>query len=170
MQDELRLALAELDHTRLDDAGDGVPARSHVTTVDLVPVVDDRDVADHLAGFLGEDVKLLAQRPQGDLEVLEDWIGLALVVECPFLGARDGVQALVIHSPEAQRLVGLDEILAPVGEQDGLHELSGLAEVEQIAALGVVTHLQDPLFLVEPRVGNRPQRDVDERLLEGETS
>jgi MoxR-like ATPase len=49
-----------------------VAARSHATAVDLVALVDDRDVADHRAAVLGEDVQFFAQRAERDLEVLED--------------------------------------------------------------------------------------------------
>jgi hypothetical protein len=74
VQHELRVALLELDHVRLDDRRDRVPAGAHAPAVDLVARVDERDVADHRAGLLREDVQLLAQRAEGDLKVLEDAI------------------------------------------------------------------------------------------------
>ncbi len=170
VQDELGLALLELDDLRLDDRRDGVAAGAHLAAVDLVAGVDDRDVADHRARLLGEDVQLLAQGAERDLQVLEDRVRLLLVVEGLLLRAGDGVQALVVHATKAERLVGLDEVLAAVGEQHGLHELAGHAEVEQLAVLLVRAHLQDAKLLVERRVRGGAERDVDDRLLDGQAA
>src|SRR5690606_22914116 len=51
VQDELRVALAELDHARLDDRRDRVAAGAHAPKVNLVTVVDDRQVPDDLAAL-----------------------------------------------------------------------------------------------------------------------
>jgi len=143
VQDELGIAVLELHDLGLDDRGDGVAARAHPPAVDLVAGVHDRDVADHGAGLLGEDVQLFAQRPQRHFQVLQDRVGLLLAVEGLLLGAGDGVQGRVVHAAEAERLVRLDQVLAAVGEEHGLHELPRLAEVEELALLLGVAHLQD---------------------------
>jgi hypothetical protein len=105
VQDEVGLDLLELDHVGSQMLGIAYPPVPMRRQSISSPVVDDGDVADHRAALLREDVQLLAQRAERDLEVLEDAVGLGLVVEGLLLRrALDGVQALVEHAAEAERL------------------------------------------------------------------
>ena len=168
VQDEVGLDVLELEDVGLADGGDAVAAGAHASAVDLVAVVDDGDVADHGAALLGEDMEFLAERAEGDLEVFEDGVGLGLVVEGFFLGALDGVQAGVEHAAEAGGLVLLDEVDDPVGVDQGLHELAGLAEVEELAGVGGVAHAEDAGLLVPLGVGRGPGGDLEGGLDIGE--
>ena len=96
MQDEVRLAFLEFDHIGFADA-DGIPARPHLSTIDLITIVLDGDVADHGASLLGEHMKLFAKSVERDLEILHP-VGLALIVE-GLLGALDRMQRHV-HASE----------------------------------------------------------------------
>jgi hypothetical protein len=145
MEHELGLALLELDHVRLHDAGNGVSAAAHAPAVDLVARIHQGDVAHHGAGLLGEDVQLLAQGPQRHLKVLQDAVALVLVSEGLLLGAGHRVQPLVEHATEAQGLVRGDEVLHAAAVQHGLHEALGLVQVEELPVLAGLAHLQDAL-------------------------
>ena len=168
MEDEVGFDILELDDIGLADRGDGVAARAHLSAVDLVAGVDDGDIADHGAALLGEDVQLFTQRTQRDLEVLKDAVGLGLVVEGLLLGALDGVQRLVEHATERGCLVLLDEVAHGGGVQQGLHELAGLPEIEELAVADGVAHLEDAFLLVPVRVGRGPHGNIHLRLLAGE--
>lgn len=72
VQDKLGLALLELDHIRLGDAGDRVAAGAHPPTVDFVAAIDDGNVAHHRAAFFRVDVQLLPQRSERDFQVLQN--------------------------------------------------------------------------------------------------
>jgi len=160
MEDELGIDILELDDIGLADGGDGVAAGAHFSAVDLVAVVDDGDVADHGAAFLGEDVEFFAERSEGDLEVFEDAVGFGLVVEGFFLGAFDGVEGLVEHPAEGECFVGVEQLVHGFGVEEGLHELACLAEVEELTGADGVAHLEDALFGVPVGVGSGADRDI----------
>ena len=150
VQDELGLALLELDDFGLDDAGDRVAAGAHAGAVDRVAGVDDRDLADHGPAAVGEDVQLFAQGVHRHLEVLDDRVGLALVVEGLLaLRALDGVLGHVVNLSDAGALAGVDQFLALGGDQHRLHKPLGLPVVEQAALLRIAAHCNEARFDVE---------------------
>ncbi len=174
VQHEVGLDVFELQHFRLADAGHGVPPCAHPPAVDLVPVVDHGDVADHRPTLLREDVQLLTQRSERDLHVLEDAVRFGLVVEGLLArlalapGALDRVQTLVVHPAKAERLLRLDELIDALPVQQRLHELPGLPQIEQLTRVRRAAHLQDAPALVPLRVRARPRRDFDLGLPPGE--
>ena len=77
-EDVLGVALAELDRCLLSTM-DGTlqPPEPIRAQVDGVAGVDDGESPDHRPLVRGEEVQLLAQRVDGDFEVLDDRVGLS---------------------------------------------------------------------------------------------
>ena len=169
MKHEISVTLPELDHIGFAYGWYGISTRPHLATIDLISVVEDGDVSDHGAAFLGEDVQILTQGSECDFEILQNHIRFGLVVEGLFLGSFNRVQALVVHASKTECLSSFDEILAALCKKHRLHELPRLIEIEEFPTLGVLTHLKYPLRLVEAHVGNRTSRNFEERILHGKT-
>ena len=79
-----------------------------------------------------------------DFDVLDDRIALLLIGERLFLGALDGVFQQVVETSDAGGLALLDQLRGPAGHEHGLHVALGLGEIEQLAAVGVAAHLDEP--------------------------
>src|SRR5262249_39672945 len=62
-------------------------------------------------------------------------------------------------------LAGVDELLAGLAHQEGLHELLGHRHVEEVALLLLAAHLDEPLPVAPAHVRERAHRDVEERVL-----
>ena len=83
----------------------------------------------------GEQVQLLAQRVERDLEVLDDRVRLVLLLEGVLPRVADGVLGDVVEVADARRLAGVDELLAGLRDEEGLHELLRHRDVEEVALL-----------------------------------
>ena len=131
----------------------------------IVAGVADGDRADHRALARGEEVQLLAQRVHRDLEVLDDGVGLVLLLERVLLRVADRVLGDVVEVADAGGLAGVDELLAGLAHQEGLHELLRHRHVEEVALLLLAAELHQAPLLAPAHVGERPHRDVEERVL-----
>ena len=109
------------------------------------PLSISDDLADHVAAFLGVQVQLFAEGVERDFHVLDHRVAFVLVVEGLFLGPFDGVLEQVVQTTHAGRLALLDQLLAAAGHEHRLHVALGLREIEQLPAVGVAAHLDEPL-------------------------
>src|SRR5690606_21448710 len=114
---------------------------------------------------VGEEVELLAQRVERDLQVLDDGVGLVLLLEGIDLRVPQRVLGHVVEVTDARGLAGLDELLARGCHEEGLHELPRLRDVEEGAFLGLLPHLDDLFPGVVGDVRQRPEGDLDPRIL-----
>ena len=121
--------------------------------------------AHHRALARGEEVQLLAQGVQGDLEVLDDRVGLVLLLERVLAGVADGVLGDVVEVADAGGLARVDELLAGLADQEGLHELLRHRHVEEVALLLLVAELDQAPLLAPADVGEGAHGDVEERVL-----
>ena len=76
MKNEISIALPEFDHIGFADGWNGVPPGTHFPAIDLITIVEDRDVAHHGAPLLGEDVQIFTESLERYFEILQDDIGL----------------------------------------------------------------------------------------------
>ena len=164
MQDEFGVALDELNHLRLADRRNAVAAGTHSRAIDFVAAVDERDRADHAAAVRGVDVQLLAQAVERHLQIFDDRVALALIVERLFLGPFDRVLEQVEQTSDAGRLSLVDQRLAAAGHEHRLHVALGLREIEQMAAVLGAAHLDEPLLLVVLDVRQAAGRDIEMRI------
>ena len=70
----------------------------------------------------------------------------------------------VEQTTDAGGLALLDQLRDPAGHEHGLHVALGLREIEQLAAIGVAAHLDEPLRLVVADVRERSGRNIDVRV------
>ena len=110
-------------------------------------------------------MEFLAQRVEGNLEILEHRIGLGLVVERLLVRAANRVLGHVIDLSDGGGAIRADQILALARDQQRLHEALRLAVVEEVAALRLLTQFDDATFPVERDVAQRAQRNVNERVV-----
>ena len=164
VKDEVRLTLHKLNHIRLADRWDGISARPHTATVNFIPCITDRDVADHGATLFGKNMQFFPQRTQQHLKVLQDGVGFILITKCLFFGACNGVQALVIHAPKTQGFVLLQQLQHPPLLKRGLHEFPRLSQIEQFSYLGAVPHAKNSGSLIPLGVGIGTDRYCELRI------
>jgi hypothetical protein len=164
-QHVLRFALFEFDDVLFGDAGNAPPARTHPGKIDLVTRVHDHHGPDHAPLLVGEKVELLAQGVEADLEILDDRIAFDLVVEGVLAASFDGVLGHVEKVADARGLAALQEVFAGAGDQKRLHEFLGHRQVEKLARLHFVAELDVLMLLAERDVGERPDRDLEGRVL-----
>ena len=157
--------LAERDDVLLDDGGHRPAARAHAAQVDGVAGVGDRDGAHHRALARGEQVQLLAQGVEGDLEVLDDRVGLVLLLEGVLARVADGVLGDVVEVADAGGLARVDQLLAGVADQERLHELLRHRDVEEVALLLLAAQLHQALLLAPLDVGQGAHGDVEGGVL-----
>ncbi len=165
MQDELRGALFELDDLRLDDARHGVPARAHTHAVQHIPAVNERDRPGQVATLVSKNVQLFTQGVERDLQVLDDRVRLDLVVEGLLPCSGHVVLGQVVQLTDGGGLARVDELLALSGDERGLHELAGHAQIEELPGLLGRPHLDDGFFRVKTHVGQGPCRNLQPRTL-----
>ena len=108
---------------------------------------------------LGAHVQFFAQRFQRDFEVFDERVGFVLAVEGVFVRVLNRVLGAVIDLPQRGRQVGALQLGEGVGDQHGLHELLGHADVEERARLLAAAHLDDAALLVEVDVGEAAHGD-----------
>lgn len=78
------------------------------------------------------------------------------------------MEGLVEHAAEGGCFVLLDEVADGGGVEQGLHELAGLSEVEELAVADGVAHLEDAFLLVPVGVGCGADGDIHLGLFAGE--
>ena len=97
-------------------------------------------------------------------EILDDGIALVLVFEGGLARAGKRVLRHVEHLTNADRLPLADEGLAPLGDEERLHEFPRHRRIEELARLRLVPQLDDPLLLAEGDVGQRARADLQRRV------
>jgi hypothetical protein len=152
-------------YSGFDDRGDGVAALAEPGAVDAIAVVHEHHGADDGAGVLRAHVKLLAERRQRHLEVLDERVGLVLGVERVLVRALDGVLGPVVDLAERGREVRPLELGERVRHEHRLHELLRHRHVEERPGLLALAHLDQALALVEVHVRERADGDGDRRVL-----
>ena len=100
-----------------------------------------------------------------DLEVLDERVGLVLVVERVLVRALHRVLGAVVDLAERRREVRPLQLGQGVGHQHRLHELLRHADVEERARLLALAQLDDAALLVEVDVGEAPHGDRERRVL-----
>src|SRR5205814_5878970 len=162
---EVRGAPPDLDEFGLDDGRHRVAALAQARAVHPVAVVGEHDGPHDAAGVLGAHVEFLAQRRQRHFEVLDQRVGLVLVVERVLVRVLHGVLGAVVDLPERRGEAGPLQLGQGVGHQHRLHELLGHADVEERARLLALAHLDDAALLVEVDVGEAAHGDGQRRVL-----
>ena len=99
------------------------------------PASFDDELPDDESAAVREEVQLLAQRVDADLEVLDDRVALALVLERVLARAVERVLRHVEHLTDADGLALVDERLAAARDEERLHELARHRRVEELARL-----------------------------------
>ena len=88
-------------------------------------------------------MQLFAQGFERDFEIFDQRIGFILVVEGVFVRVLNRVLGAVINFSEGSRQVRALQFRESVGDEHGLHEFLGHADVEKRARLFAPTHLDD---------------------------
>ena len=113
-------------------------------------------------------MQLFSQGAQQNFQILQDRVGFILITKRLFFGARDGVQALVVHPPKTQGLVLLQKFQHSPLLKRGLHELSGLPQVEEFTNLRAIPHAKDARSFIPLGVGVGPNWNRELRILFGQ--
>src|SRR6185503_10329724 len=164
-QDEVGGAAADLDEIGLHDRRHRVAALAQARAVHPVAVVAEDDRPHDAARVLRAHVELLAQRGEGHLEILDERVGLVLVVEGVLVRALHGVLGSVVDLAQRGRELGPLQLGERVRHQDRLHELLRHADVEEGTLLLPLAHLDDAALLVEVDVGEAAHRDEQRGVL-----
>ena len=69
----------------------------------------------------------------------------------------------VVEVADAGRLAGVDQLLAGLADEEGLHELARHRDVEEVALLLLVAELDEALLLAPADVRERAHGDLEER-------
>ena len=127
--------------------------------------IDHGDISNQFPLFLGIQVKFFAEGIDQDFNIFDDRFAFALIVEGVFLGPGNRMFQFVIQSSNTGRHTLVNQVLAAVGDQHGLHVCLGLIEVEQLTAIGVFSHLDDAFARTVLHIGKCPRGNIDKRVL-----
>ena len=109
-------------------------------------------------------MQFLAQAVQQHLAVLDHRVAFVLIGEGLFLRAFDRVLQQVVETTDACGFALLDQLRGAAGHEHRLHVGLGLRQIEQVAAVRVAAHLDEPPRLVVSHVRERAGRHVHERI------
>ena len=134
-QDEVGGAFADLNIFRLDDGRHRVTAFPSWCNRRGRRRRPKHQRPDDGAAVFGAHMQLFAQRFERDFQIFDQRIGFVLAVEGVFVGVLNRVLGAVINFPQRSRQVRALQFGQGVGDQHGLHELLGHADVEKRARL-----------------------------------
>ena len=149
MENEIGGTFLKLDHRRFDDRRNRVSARPHPRAINLVPRIDDRNIADHIAAFIREKVQLFAQRFEKNFAILNDGVALALVVKSGLFRSLNVVLEHIVETTNTRRFTHFNKAFSACGDESRLHKTFRLREIEELAIRRFRSHLKNALLFVE---------------------
>ena len=97
-------------------------------------------------------MQFLAHRSGDNLQILDDGIRLALILERVLLGPLNVVLEHVVHAPNARRFALAYQTRTSTPNQNRLHISPSLVQIEQLPTVRLATHLDEPLAPVVIRI------------------